>query len=73
MYGLERKKGRNKQTNIQTKKKERKKERNKERKKMIVCLVGFYGISTLKQFSLAWVHSLIVKNISISNYSSSYI
>ena len=26
-----------------------------------------------KQFSLAWVHSLIVKNISISNYSSSYI
>ena len=23
----------------------------------------------LKQFSLAWVHSLIVKNISISNYS----
>ena len=22
-----------------------------------------------KQFSLAWVHSLIVKNISISNYS----
>ena len=30
----------------------------------------------LKQFSLAWVHSLIVKNISISNYSvysSSYI
>ena len=27
----------------------------------------------IKQFSLAWVHSLIVKNISISNYSSSYI
>ena len=30
----------------------------------------------LKQFSLAWVHSLIVKNISILNYSvyaSSYI
>ena len=27
----------------------------------------------LKQFSLAWVHSFIVKNISISNYSSSYI
>ena len=26
-----------------------------------------------KQFILAWVHSLIVKNISISNYSSSYI
>ena len=26
-----------------------------------------------KQFSLAGVHSLIVKNISISNYSSSYI
>ena len=26
-----------------------------------------------KQFSLAWVPSLIVKNISISNYSSSYI
>ena len=26
-----------------------------------------------KQFSLARVHSLIVKNISISNYSSSYI
>ena len=23
----------------------------------------------LKQFSLAWVHNLIVKNISISNYS----
>ena len=40
--------------------------------------VGFYGISTFvyaynqfyfKQFSLA-VHSLIVKNISISNYSA---
>ena len=40
--------------------------------------VGFYGISTFvgylapnpflcKQFSLAWVHSLIVKNSSISN------
>ena len=26
-----------------------------------------------KQFSLAWVLDLIVKNISISNYSSSYI
>ena len=23
----------------------------------------------LKQFSLTWVHSLIIKNISISNYS----
>ena len=34
----------------------------------------FYGnnLFYLKQFSLAWVHSLIVKNISISNYSSSY-
>ena len=48
-------------------------------------LVGFYGISTFvgylmpnsfdankfnfKQFSLAWVYSLIVKNISISSYS----
>ena len=47
-------------------------------------IVGFYGISTcvgyskpnlflcqfyFKQFSLAWVHSLIVKNISISSYS----
>ena len=45
--------------------------------------VGFYGISTIvgyltpnpflykysKQFSLASVHSLIIKNISISNYS----
>ena len=46
--------------------------------------IGFYGISTFegyltpnyennqsyfKQFSLAWVHSLIVKNISISSYS----
>ena len=52
-------------------------------------LVGFYGISTfvgyltpnpnlndqfyLNQFSLAWIHSLIVKKISISHYSSSYI
>ena len=27
----------------------------------------------LKQLSLAWVHSLIVKNISILIYSSSYI
>ena len=26
-----------------------------------------------KQFSFAWVHNLIVKNISISNYSSTYI
>ena len=26
----------------------------------------------LKQFGLAWVHSLIVKNISISNYSVIY-
>ena len=26
-------------------------------------------ITSFKQFSLAWVHSLIVKNISISNYS----
>ena len=43
----------------------------------IFGLVWFYGISTfvgyltpnqfyLKQFSLAWVHSLIIKNISIS-------
>ena len=47
-------------------------------------LFGFYGISTFvgylmsfytnnqfyfKQFSLAWVHSLIIKNISISSYS----
>ena len=51
---------------------------------LVGWFVGFYGISTFvgyltpnpflcKQFSLAWVHSLIVKNISISNYSSSYI
>ena len=26
----------------------------------------------LKQFGLAWVHSLIIKNISISNYSVIY-
>ena len=43
-------------------------------------MVGFYGISTFvgyltnnqfyfNQFSLAWVHSLIGKNISISSYS----
>ena len=47
-------------------------------------VVGFYGISNsgyltpnpflckqfyFKQFSLAWVYSLIVKNISISNYT----
>ena len=51
---------------------------------LVGCLFGFYGISTfvgsqihfyansqfyLKQFSLACVHSLIVKNISISSYS----
>ena len=51
----------------------------------IARLVGFYGISTfvghltpnpylwklfyLKQFSSAWVHSLIIKNVSISSYS----
>ena len=31
----------------------------------------FYAKSQFcfKQFSLAWVHSLIVKNVSISNYS----
>ena len=53
--------------------------------RLVGWLVGFYGISTIgyltpnpfyangqfysKQFSLAWVHSLIVKNISISSYS----
>ena len=51
----------------------------------VCLLFGFYGISTFvgyltqnpflnnqfyfKQFSLALVHSLIVKNISISSYS----
>ena len=37
--------------------------------------IHFYvnNLFYLKQFSLTWVHSLIVKNISISNYSSSYI
>ena len=37
-------------------------------------LIHFYvnNLFYLKQFSLALVHSLIVKNISISNYSSSY-
>ena len=51
---------------------------------LVGWLFGFYGIPTFegffkcqihsyqcyfKQFSLAWVHSLIVKNISISSYS----
>ena len=52
---------------------------------LVGWLFGFYGISTFvgyltpnpflynqfyfKQFSLAWVHSLIVKNIFISSYS----
>ena len=52
---------------------------------LVGWLVEFYGMSTfvgyltpnpflcrefyLKNFSLAWVHSLIVKNISISSYS----
>ena len=53
---------------------------------LVGWFVGFYGISTFiaksifyvnnlffwKQFSLALVHGLMVKNISISNYSSSY-
>ena len=54
---------------------------------MLVCWFGgistFVGYLTpspfyvnnqfyLKQFGLAWVHSLIVKNISISNYSVIY-
>ena len=47
---------------------------------LVVWLFGFYDISTYvvyltqdpflyKQFSLAWVHSLIVKNIYITSYS----
>ena len=52
-----------------------------------MMMMKFYGISTFagylttnpflfeyfKEFSLAWVLSLIVKNISISNYSIRYI
>ena len=54
-------------------------------REMIGWLFGFYGISTFggyltpnpflysqfyfKQLSLAWVHSLIVKKVSISSYS----
>ena len=48
-----------------------------------VWLVGFYGISTFvgyltpnllcKSLLFKAIHSLFVKNISISNYSSSYI
>ena len=39
--------------------------------KVIWRLIHFYVYNQFyfKQFSLAWVHSLIVKNISISNYS----
>ena len=38
------------------------------------CQIHFYvnNLFYLKQFILAEVHSLIVENISISNYSSSY-
>ena len=39
--------------------------------KVILRQIHFYANSQLyfKQFSLAWVHSLIVKNISILSYS----
>ena len=55
-----------------------------KKKLQLVCVSGRYGISTIegylihfytnnqfyfKQFSLAWLHSLIIKNISISSYS----
>ena len=38
---------------------------------VIKSQIHFYANSQfyLKQFSLAWVHSLIVKNISMSSYS----
>ena len=44
---------------------------------VISTFVGYFTPNTFytkiqfyfKQFSLAWLHSLIVKNISISNYS----
>ena len=53
-----------------------KKDRKSEQGWLVGSFVGFYVISTFansqfyfKLFNLAWVHSLIVKNISILSYS----
>ena len=72
---------RRRRTNEEGKERTNEEEKTKKKKSLVVW---FYGMSTcvgylihfyansqfyFKQLSLAWVHSLIVKNISISSYS----